>query len=140
LNPLLPGTFPGTSASTPHVAGAVALLLDQNTALTVNQIRDKLINDARFNAGYSVDNLCGLNSGALSLTVPPCSPPVSGDWTSTFTCILESDAIIEGNVIVQNNSVITILPGVTLDIDFENNFLQVKFGSGVRIKAGGTLT
>jgi len=140
LNPSLPGTFPGTSASTPHVAGAVALLLDQNPTLTVNQLRDKLINDARFNAGYSVDNLCGSNSGALSIPSPPCSPPVSGDWTSTFTCILESDAVIEGNVIVQNNSVITILPGVTLDIDFENNFLLIEFGSGVRIKAGGTLT
>lgn len=143
LNPPIPGIFPGTSAATPHVAGAAMLLLDQNSLLTATQISNKLINDARFNAAYSVDNLCGLNSGALSIPAPPdppCSPPVSGNWTVTSSCILESDAVIEGNVIVQNNSVITIPSGVTLDIDFENNFLQIKFGSGVRIKAGGTLT
>jgi len=140
LNPPLPGFFPGTSAATPHVAGAAMLLLEQDTTLTADQIHDKLISDARFNAGYSVDNLCGLNSGALRLPPLPCSPPVSGDWTVTFSCTLESDAVIELNVIVQNNSVITILPGVTLDIDFENNKLEIKFGSGVRIKAGGTLT
>jgi len=64
LNP-----FFGTSVATPHVAGAAALLLEKNPGLTVDQLRQKLINESRFNASYSVDNLCGSNSGALSLSI-----------------------------------------------------------------------
>ena len=67
LSPSAPGTFPGTSASTPHVAGAAALLLEQNSGLSVSQLRDKLINEARNNVNYSIDNQCGSNSGVVSL-------------------------------------------------------------------------
>jgi len=70
----------------------------------------------------------------------PCSLPVSGDWTITSSCTLSSNAVAPGNVIVQNNSVLTIPSGLTLDIDFVNNFLKIEFGSGVLIKAGGSLT
>jgi len=69
-----------------------------------------------------------------------CSPPVSGDWTITSSCTLSSNAVAPGNVIVQNNSVLTIPSGLTLDIDFVNNHLLVESGSGVLIKAGGSLT
>jgi len=61
------GGFFGTSASTPHVAGAAALLLDINSNQTVDQLRQILIDNARFNATFSQDNLCGSNSGVLSL-------------------------------------------------------------------------
>jgi len=246
LNPLSPGTFPGTSAATPHVAGAAALLMEKHPTISVDQLKNFLISIARFNASYSVNNLCGENSGAVDLSlvpgppplgtdviVPigtgfpgcettsscflpfqhvinqgeqvtwynddavahtvtsgnpvdgpdgifesflilsgasfshtfnsvgtfdyfsllqpwmtgeivvnlvPCSPPVSGDWTITSSCTLSSSSTAPGNVIVQNGAVLTIPAGLSLDIDFVNNFLKIEFGSGVRIKAGGSLT
>ncbi len=62
LNP-----FFGTSAASPHVAGAAALLIEQTPGITVDQLLHRLTDEARFNASYSVDNLCGSNSGAVSL-------------------------------------------------------------------------
>ncbi len=68
-----------------------------------------------------------------------------GDSCDTINIInsdttLSANTVSLGNVIVQNNSVLTIPSGVTLDIDFANFNLTVKSGSGVLIKAGGTIT
>lgn len=235
LNP-----FVGTSASAPHVAGAAALLLEQTPNLSVDQLIHRLTDESRFNANYSIDNLCGGASGALSLhtaaqtdvyiplgdsspgcentnscylpfnqtissgtqvtwyngdsaahTVTsgnpqdgpdekfdsslfmsgtsfshtfssagsfdyfcmvhpwmkgtitvnptPCSVPISGDWNVTSDCSVMNNSTASGNVIVQNNSVLTIPDGITLDIDFANFNLTVKSGSGVLIKSGGRI-
>jgi hypothetical protein len=41
---------------------------------------------------------------------------------------------------VETGNVLTINPGVTMDIDFVNNKILVKFGGGILIKSGGTIT
>jgi len=69
-----------------------------------------------------------------------CVPPSSSDWTITSSCILANGATVSGNLIVQNNSVLIIPSGLSLDVDFVNNFLSIQFGSGIRIQAGGTIT
>ena len=69
-----------------------------------------------------------------------CALPSDGDWIITFSCTLNSNFSAPDDVIVKNNSVLTIPSGLSLDIDFVNNFLKIEFGSGVRIKAGGTIT
>lgn len=58
----------------------------------------------------------------------------------TTNTILSQNTISLGDVVVQGGAVITINSGITLDIDFENHKLLVQSGSGVLIKAGGTIT
>jgi DNA-binding beta-propeller fold protein YncE len=68
-----------------------------------------------------------------------CSPPHSGDWTVSSTCTMTADATItNGDLIVQNNTVLTIPNGVTLNIDFTTHDLTVQLGSGISL--GGTMT
>ncbi len=235
--------FFGTSISTPHVAGAAALLMEKHPTIPVDQLKNFLTVTARFDAIYSVNNLCGENSGAVDLSlVPgppppgtdviipigtgfpgcedtsscflpfqhvinqgvkvdwynddavahtvtsgtpgggpdgifesflilsgesfshtfessrtvdyfsllqpwmtgqvvvnavPCSPPGSGNWVISSSCTLSSSSTAPGNVIIQNNSVLTIPAGMSLDINFVNNFLRIESGSGLLIKVGG---
>ncbi len=131
------GPFGGTSAATPHVAGAAALLLEQDPTLSVNDLRQILIDKATFDSSYSINNICGADSGLLSLA---CSPPQSGDWIINFDCILPENTVAPGNVIVENNAVLTIPNGLVLDIDFLTSHLEIKTGSQVMIKQGGQIT
>jgi len=74
------------------------------------------------------------------ISIETCSPPPSGDWTVSSTCILKSNATVNGNVIVPSGVVLTISNGVTLDINFATKNLTVQAGGGVLIKAGGAIT
>jgi len=69
-----------------------------------------------------------------------CALPSDGDWIIISSCTLNSNFSAPDDVIVKNNSVLTIPAGLTLDIDFVNNFLKIEFESGVRIKSGGAIT
>jgi len=62
------------------------------------------------------------------ISIETCSPPPSGDWTVSSTCILKSNTTVNGNVIVPNGVVLTIPNGVTLDINFatQQRILQFK--------------
>ncbi|MCZ6583267.1 MAG: lamin tail domain-containing protein, partial [Thaumarchaeota archaeon] len=80
-------------------------------------------------------------SATLRVTnnVVGCSPLGSDDWIITSSCTLSKSSTAPANVIVRNNSVLTIPSGLTLNIDFVNNFLKIKSGSGVLIESGGTI-
>jgi len=60
-------------------------------------------------------------------------------WIVGADCSLDINSLAPGNVIIQNNSRLTILPGVTLDIDFTNHHIMIKSGSVVLIKIGGKI-
>jgi len=69
-----------------------------------------------------------------------CDPaPTTGDWIIESSCTLSLNTTINGNVVIQNNSVLTIPSSVTLEIDFLNHNLTIESGSGVLIKSGGSL-
>ena len=69
---------------------------------------------------------------------PDCSPPGEGDWVVTSSCEMTANATSSGNVIIQNDSVLTIPDGITLTIP--SGFgLSIISGSGVLIQLGGTV-
>jgi len=117
LNPPAPGTFPGTSASTPHVAGAAALLLDVNPDQTVDELKQKLIDNARFNASYSQNNLCGSDSIPRSGTVslenildPKLKFPFNGN-------VLDDSGNANHGTVIGNEQFTTGLDGQAFDFD-----------------------
>ncbi len=77
----------------------------------------------------------------IEATIPTlCAPPDSGDWIITDSCTVNTNATATRNVIVQNDSILSIPSGITLNIDFAAFNLTVQSGSGVLIKSGGTIT
>jgi len=69
-----------------------------------------------------------------------CQPPSVGDWIITQDCTLTINSTVPADVFVQNNSILTVPSGMSLDIDFSQFNLTIEFGSGVLIKLGGTVT
>ena len=70
-----------------------------------------------------------------------CAPIGSGDWVIGSDCsLITSLTIPNGNILVENNSQLTIHPGVTLDVDFLNHHLMINLGSNIVIKSGGAIT
>jgi len=57
----------------------------------------------------------------------------------TTNTVLTADTSLAGDLVVEPGFVLTINPGVTLDIDSVNHKILVKFGGGILIKSGGTL-
>jgi len=76
--------FPGTSSSSPHVAGAAALVLEANPTFTPAQVRSVLMSTATDGGPAGPDNDYG--SGILkmgSISTGPCGPARSDAPTVT---------------------------------------------------------
>ena len=118
---------------------------DDGSQVTINsdEFRDTI---GTYSIYYDSTDTAGNNATQVIRTVevtpPPtsCTSPTSGDWIITSSCTINSNTTLQGDVIVQNGSVLTIPSGVTLDIDFVSFNLTVQSGSGVLIKSGGTVT
>ena len=69
----------------------------------------------------------------------------TGDLCDSETIItsntnLTTSTSLGGDLVVETGNMLTIFPGVTLDIDFLNHKILVKFGGGILIKLGGIIT
>jgi hypothetical protein len=88
-----------------------------------------------------IDNDGNKSTDEIIITVEnnTCNPPQEGDWVITESCILYTPAIVTGNIIVQNDALLTIPSDIELDVDLVNNYVRVKEGSGILVKEGGKL-
>ena len=68
-----------------------------------------------------------------------CLPPISGDWSISQSCTLEQNAAAPANVIVMETGILTVAPGISLDIDFSHYYLQVRNGGKVVIQTDGKI-
>ena len=107
----------------------------------LNKIKDKkLITFSKQWMNYLVMCLYGDPSiNIYSWLKYKCAPPLSGDWIIRTSCALHESCTAPANVIVTNESVLTIPNGISLDIDLSNFNLTVNKGSGVFIEKGGTM-
>ena len=85
-------TISGTSMATPHVSGAAALFLAQNTTATPSQVTAALVNNSTSgvvtSAGTGSPNKL-LYTGFLNGSSPPQPPPTSytvNAWATVATC------------------------------------------------------
>lgn len=120
-----PDDFYGTSAATPHVAGAAALLLSQNPGLTASQLQAALEAGAIDMGAYGKDNIYGY--GRLNLEMPP-----PADTPAVFRVTKEGNVLADGSFYGQNflsgsadvaewiSVSETVEPGDVLELDPDN--------------------
>ncbi len=84
-------SFFGTSAATPHIAGAAALILSKNPTYSVSELWNALTSSTVDMGSSGQDNIYGY--GRLSL--PPVPPTVN---TGSATSVTSSSATLNGTV------------------------------------------
>ena len=81
-------TISGTSMASPHVAGAAALVLDENPGLSVSQVKTTLTNRATSgvisSVGSGSPNLLLFTLGGGAPPPPPPPPPPPGSCSGTL--------------------------------------------------------
>ena len=90
VNNYVLGTFFGTSAASPHVAGAAALILSKNPTYSASQLRDALTSLAIDMGSSGKDNIYGY--GLLNLDESPIisSESDNNSGSNTFTSVSSS--------------------------------------------------
>jgi len=70
---------------------------------------------------------------------PVCTPPASGDWEITQSCMLAPGTSVPAGIVIHAPATLVIPVGVTLDVDLENHGLLIKQGAGLLIESGGRM-
>ncbi len=119
-----------------HAAGTYTYTYDDFYRVTKVEHSDGTVTN------YTYDNL----GNRTSVSVAPATsgntcptPPVNGDLTIDSDCAINDTTAINGNLYVQNNSVLTIEQGARLSIDLSVHKIVVQQGSGILIKSGGAI-
>jgi hypothetical protein len=107
-----------------------------NGGIPVNGIES--IDDSGLVGNASPTNYAG-QTATPPFGNPTCSPPSLGDWVVSNTCTLGASASSPESVFIQNNSVLTIPSGVSLDVDLESHNVTIESGSGLLIQDDGKI-
>ena len=130
---------------TSDVIASANVLVQNNSILTVSN--DTTLNIDLKNHHLKVESGSGALvkfGGVINLVgndadSNDCMPPQTGDWIIENSCTITADVITPANISIQNNSILTIPDGVTLDVDLENYNILVKSDSAIIIRQGGTI-
>ncbi|HEX8903139.1 S8 family peptidase [Vitreimonas sp.] len=128
----------GTSYASPHVAGAVALVMDAFPSLTPSQVVDLLLTTTDDTGAAGTDSLHGrgrLNIGRAFQPVGPLAAPlVAGMASVTDTTPLGVSGPAFGDGIYQNRSLWSVAAfdsyGRTFQLDLADNWLSAGAGPG----------
>ena len=110
-------SFYGTSASSPHIAGAAALLLSQNPPRTANDLEAKLKSDAVDMGSSGKDNIYG--SGKLDLALETIPPQVSSTYPADNATDISTSSNVTAtfnedmNANTLNSSTITVVGSIS---------------------------
>jgi len=87
-----------------------------------------------------VDDNCpdDFNTGQEDIDADGTGDACDDTFNISTDTVLSGNFVSPGNLVVENNSLLTINSGVTVTIQSGNN-VTIKAGSGILIKAGGTL-
>jgi hypothetical protein len=90
-------------------------------------------------------NLTGSGATWSSLNLMPtfalgCSPPTSGSWFISSSCVLNATKSAPSDVIVQSGKVLIIPSPYTLTIPFTTNKLSISKGGTVLVEPGGKIS
>ncbi|KKL61681.1 hypothetical protein LCGC14_2192870 [marine sediment metagenome] len=134
-------TVTGIAPATGDTAGIIVLtlssdILNTDTTVTVDYAQNgRVIDD-----GTAANELHGFSAQAVTNNLAEAVVPSSGDWIVTQSYTITADAVINGgNLLVQNNSVLTIDNGSSLDVDLTNYSINVESGSGILVKSGSKI-
>lgn len=105
--------FDGTSASTPHVAGAVALLLSKNSSLTPSDIMEILKNTSTDLGAAGADNYYG--SGLVNVSAALQAVSTSAVPEAMLKFFRMYDAITTNDSFVSGQASISIWNGIALN-------------------------
>ncbi|MFC2095150.1 LamG-like jellyroll fold domain-containing protein [Candidatus Bipolaricaulota bacterium] len=141
------GSFYGTSASSPHVAGAAALLLSEDTGRTADDLQTLLESTAINMGAAGKDNIYGSGRINLAIDAPPPPPPppaggVAGYWElNEGSGSIASDSSGNGN----NGTVVGASWGTSTDgsgalsFDGVNDYVSVPDDASLDVTSGLTV-
>lgn len=133
---LIAGVFIVWGLEVANAAGTYTYTYDDFNRVTKVEHSDGSVTN------YTYDNL----GNRTAVSVSPATsgnlcptPPIYGDWTIDSDCTINTIAPLNGNLYIQNNSVLTIEQGARLSIDLSVHKIVVQQGSGILIKSGGAI-
>lgn len=113
--------FYGTSASAPHAAGAVALLLDVNPSLTPETLRSALESTAKDLGTVGKDNLYG--SGRIDLWAAISPPaPTGGTVISIANVTTTQNTNVTRSIMVEN---VNNIVAATINLAYDPSVVNV---------------